>query len=145
MNFRKICKNTKALSPVVASIILIAVTVAVSIAVAVWMGGLAGNFMQTEQVTMGQPTFDVTAHTATFTLKNTGTTAVTISDVYINSVSASGNVTTPTGFSTSGLTLQPNTGATSVTVSIVPLAAGNNYLLKVVTAKSNSFTVTGIA
>jgi flagellin-like protein len=43
---RKIRKNAKALSPVVASIILIAVTVAVSIAVAAWMGALTVGFME---------------------------------------------------------------------------------------------------
>jgi flagellin-like protein len=43
----KILKNRKALSPVVASIILIAVTVAVSIAVAAWMGALTIGFMGT--------------------------------------------------------------------------------------------------
>src|SRR3972149_641433 len=47
---RKIRKNTKALSPVVASIILIAVTVAVSIAVAAWMGALTIGFMATEEL-----------------------------------------------------------------------------------------------
>ena len=56
MNFvrkmRKLQHNAKALSPVVASIILIAVTVAVSIAVAAWMGGLSSSFMQTEQVSI---------------------------------------------------------------------------------------------
>jgi flagellin-like protein len=41
----KILKSKKALSPVVASIILIAVTVAVSIAVAAWMGALTFTFM----------------------------------------------------------------------------------------------------
>jgi flagellin-like protein len=46
---RKIQNNTKALSPVVASIILIAVTVAVSVAVAMWMGGLAGGFMESAE------------------------------------------------------------------------------------------------
>ena len=45
----KIRRSRKALSPVVASIILIAVTVAVSIAVAAWMGALTFNFMATEQ------------------------------------------------------------------------------------------------
>lgn len=38
-------KSRKALSPVVASMILIAVTVAVSIAVAAWMGALTFTFM----------------------------------------------------------------------------------------------------
>ena len=49
---RKIRKNSKALSPVVASIILIAVTVAVSIAVAAWMGALTVGFMDTSTVTI---------------------------------------------------------------------------------------------
>jgi len=39
-------KERKALSPVVASIILFAVTVAVGIAVAAWMGALTFNFMK---------------------------------------------------------------------------------------------------
>ena len=47
--FRKIKKKQKALSPVVASIILIAVTVAVSIAVAAWMGGMTIGFMGTAE------------------------------------------------------------------------------------------------
>ena len=47
---RKMKKNAKALSPVVASIILIAVTVAVSIAVAAWMGALVVGQMETEQI-----------------------------------------------------------------------------------------------
>ncbi len=54
---RKIRKNDKALSPVVASIILIAVTVAVSIAVAAWMGALTVGFMDTNTVTITNVAF----------------------------------------------------------------------------------------
>jgi flagellin-like protein len=46
----KMLRSKKALSPVVASIILIAVTVAVSIAVAAWMGALSFMFMKTEEI-----------------------------------------------------------------------------------------------
>ena len=46
----KILRSKKALSPVVASIILIAVTVAVSIAVAAWMGALTFTFLKTEEI-----------------------------------------------------------------------------------------------
>ena len=50
---RKIKKNSKALSPVVASIILIAVTVAVSVVVAAWMGGMTIGLMgNAEQATI---------------------------------------------------------------------------------------------
>ena len=49
---RKLLKSKKALSPVVAAIILIAVTVAVSIAVAAWMGSLSMGFMETKELTI---------------------------------------------------------------------------------------------
>ena len=54
MNYiRKFKKNSKALSPVVASIILIAVTVAVSVVVAAWMGGMTIGLMgNAEQVSV---------------------------------------------------------------------------------------------
>ena len=54
MNYiRKFKKNSKALSPVVASIILIAVTVAVSVVVAAWMGGMTIGLMgSAEQVSV---------------------------------------------------------------------------------------------
>ena len=45
MNFRKFRKSAKALSPVIATIILIAVTVAVSVVVAASIGALTIGFM----------------------------------------------------------------------------------------------------
>ena len=56
--FRKFKKNSKALSPVVASIILIAVTVAVSVVVAAWMGGMTIGLMgNAEQVSVTNVAF----------------------------------------------------------------------------------------
>src|SRR3990170_3092879 len=85
---RKIRKNAKALSPVVASIILIAVTVAVSIAVAAWMGALVVGQMATEELKITGMDFTVTTDPANefvvVTAKNTGTTSVTISDIFVN-------------------------------------------------------------
>lgn len=81
--FRKFRKNAKALSPVVASIILIAVTVAVSIAVAAWMGTMSTQFMQTEQIRVDITGFtDATHMTANVT--NGGTSTVSILRVEIN-------------------------------------------------------------
>ncbi len=47
---KRLLKNKKALSPVVAAIILIAVTVAVSIAVAAWMGNMTFQFMDNRRM-----------------------------------------------------------------------------------------------
>jgi len=57
-------KETRTLSPVVASIILIAVVVAVSIAVAAWMGALNFKFMEksNEQLLVTIPAYDNATH-----------------------------------------------------------------------------------
>jgi flagellin-like protein len=83
-NLRKIRKNAKALSPVVASIILIAVTVAVSIAVAAWMGALTVGFMGSSSITITNTEFVSGNANVTLTVKNTGTKSVTISQAKIN-------------------------------------------------------------
>ena len=84
---RKIRKNAKALSPVVASIILIAVTVAVSIAVAAWMGALTVGFMGSSSININDVDFTGTTG-VTLSVKNTGTKSVTISQAKVNNVGA---------------------------------------------------------
>jgi flagellin-like protein len=81
---RKLLKSKKALSPVVAAIILIAVTVAVSIAVAAWMGSLTIGFMETSELTITQMTFDADNNNATLTITNSGTSDVTVTTIKIN-------------------------------------------------------------
>ena len=84
----KILKSKKALSPVVASIILIAVTVAVSIAVAAWMGALTIGFMGSSSITITSVEFLPAGGTSgsyiNVTVKNTGTNTVTIASVKVN-------------------------------------------------------------
>ena len=79
---KKLLKSRKALSPVVAAIILIAVTVAVSIAVAAWMGALTFTFMSTEQLDVQGASFSGTsgdaANTIVMTVQNTGSADLTV-------------------------------------------------------------------
>jgi flagellin-like protein len=82
---RKLERSTKALSPVVASIILIAVTVAVSIAVAAWMGALTVGFMGSSSVTVTNTDFSTTGQIG-LDLKNTGTKESVIVKVLVNNV-----------------------------------------------------------
>ncbi len=84
---KRLLKSRKALSPVVAAIILIAVTVAVSIAVAAWMGALTFTFMQTEQIQVTSMTFP-SAGQITLVVKNTGTGKVTLAGATVNGDSA---------------------------------------------------------
>ena len=120
----KILKSKKALSPVVASIILIAVTVAVSIAVAAWMGALTFSFMGSSTISITKVEFAATNMTyngnITITVKNTGTKQVTIAAIEVNSESAS---------SFSGtLTLNPGDVDETINIELVTeWVAGNSY------------------
>jgi flagellin-like protein len=139
---RKIRKNAKALSPVVASIILIAVTVAVSIAVAAWMGALTVGFMSTEEVKITSMAFDADAETITVKISNTGTSSTTISDVYVNNgVIAAANLAWTSG---EDGTIAGNTQDT-LTITITDVVEGNSYQLKLISAQGNTFTYTGTA
>jgi len=84
----KILKSRKALSPVVASIILIAVTVAVSLAVAVWMGSLTTGQMQTEGISFvnyawASPSNNTISY-INITIRNTGSTDLSIAEVKVD-------------------------------------------------------------
>ncbi len=96
MNYiRKFKKSSKALSPVVASIILIAVTVAVSVVVAAWMGGMTIGLMgNAEQASIANIAFP-SATTIDVLVQNSGSTTVNITQAYINGFSAAMNPTSP--------------------------------------------------
>jgi flagellin-like protein len=130
-------RNKKALSPVVASIILIAVTVAVSIAVAAWMGALTFNFMATEQGQVTNLQFDVATKAINATFQNTGTTPITIAEAWVNGQKQA----TPTV----PLNPVPGNNQTMVTISYPLLANGNQYEVKLVSSKGNTFLRTSTA
>ncbi|MEM2104084.1 MAG: archaellin/type IV pilin N-terminal domain-containing protein [Candidatus Bathyarchaeia archaeon] len=129
----KIVKSKKALSPVVASIILIAVTVAVSIAVAAWMGALSMGFMGTEEIRVTKITW-IWGNNKQFVIavNNTGTKDVTITQVLVNYGTS--------GVTASGLPLPLKAGAsTTITVGYA-YTNGTKYDITVVTQSGNRFT-----
>ena len=130
-NFRR---SKKALSPVVASIILIAVTVAVSIAVAAWMGALTIGFMDTEEVRITNVNFATDLSSATVTVKNTGSTTVTITEAYVGST---GGVL--------GSEVPLEAGASDTIDIAGSYTAGVSYQFKVVSSKGNPFVYTATA
>ena len=135
MNFRKIKNNAKALSPVVASIILIAVTVAVSVVVAAWMGGMTIGLMgNAEQASVSNTVFNA-PNQITLTVRNTGGATVTLKSATIDG---------------SGVTLTPATGYTlnvqkgNSTQIILALGSGSSfnpgaqYEIRMITAKGTT-------
>jgi flagellin-like protein len=133
-------RSRKALSPVVASIILIAVTVAVSIAVAAWMGALTFQFTATEQVSITNMSFQTgTPGSILVIANNTGTSSVTINEIWVNN--AKQNTISPT-IPANGV-IQANQGiAFNVTMNI---NSGYAYQVKILSSKGNAFLYTGTA
>jgi len=82
----KMIKNRKAVSPVIATVILVAVAITISVAVAYWMGGISSQYTKFEKVEVSSAVCTLTAGVwqVDITLKNTGTAQATISDVFIN-------------------------------------------------------------
>jgi len=135
-------RSRKALSPVVASIILIAVTVAVSIAVAAWMGALTFQFTATEQINITNMNFDVTNKIVMVTANNTGTTSVTINEGWVNSVKQT-NVKDET-LTSLPVTLAANTGKI-FNITLSAMSAGYSYQVRLVSSKGNAFLYTATA
>jgi len=134
---RKLFRSRKALSPVVAAIILIAVTVAVSIAVAAWMGALTFTFMKTEELKFIGHAWEAVA-TPTYInikVKNSGTAKLKVTDVRVNDVSAT-KLTFSLDFDTSGNLEAGKEGTIKVESTF---AAGTKYAFEVITAAGNRF------
>jgi flagellin-like protein len=131
----KFRKSVKALSPVVASIILIAVTVAVSIAVAAWMGALTFSFTATEQLTFSDYSWGTDNTNFIIEVKNTGTADLSVAEIRIDGQSAatvSPSLATP-------LTIVKG-NSTAFTVTHTPgFSSGITYEFTVFTAKGNQF------
>jgi flagellin-like protein len=134
----KILKSKKALSPVVASIILIAVTVAVSLAVAIWMGSLTTGQMQTEGISFvnyawASPGNNTTVPYITVTIRNTGSTDLSIAEVRVdNTVMPAGNLSITLPYSLAK--------GSEVTIKIThTFQRGVTYNFYVRTSKGNVF------
>ena len=87
-------RSRRAVSPVIATVILVAIAITVSVAVAYWMGGIAGQYTKFEQIEIqsAQCAKVIPAIPANYywnismTLKNTGTRDATLISAFINEV-----------------------------------------------------------
>ena len=80
-------RNRRAISPVIATVILVAITITVAVAVAYWMGSIAGQYTQFEQVEIQTAVCSLDNYgnwVIDISLKNTGTEAATITNVFVN-------------------------------------------------------------
>ena len=81
-------KNRKAVSPVIATVILVAVAITVSVAVSYWMGGISSQYTQFEKVEIqtGYATKAAEGWDCILEIKNTGSQSATIGTVFVNEI-----------------------------------------------------------
>ncbi len=84
-------KSRRAVSPVIATVILVAVAITITIAVAYWMGGIAGGYTKFEKVEMQSIVCQkiTGGWNITVVLKNSGTAASTLNAIYVNDIPVS--------------------------------------------------------
>jgi flagellin-like protein len=125
--------NRKGVSPVIATIIIVAIAIVMSIAVAYWMLGLGASFTKYEKLefTTGYATKDAAGDfTIHLTIKNTGSATATIDDTAIlyNGIPADGYPTldqpVPTNLT---VTLDPGKGTTGASIAMAGLSGSGTW------------------
>jgi len=95
-------RKRKAISPVIATVILVAVAITVAVGVSYWMSGIAGQYTGFEKVEIQSAvcTLDTTGNfwTTIVNLKNSGTKGATLTDVFVNDAKATLALDPPTVF-----------------------------------------------
>ena len=133
-------QKRKAISPVIATVILVAVAITVAVGVSYWMGGISSQYTQFEKVEIatGYGTVDTngteTGWQVQLDIKNSGSATATITHVFVNDVPidvyGAGNMLavaggTATSIPSSGETL---TAGQSATVYVWITAGGTSTL-----------------
>ena len=145
MRFRKLRCGKKGVSPVIATLLMIAIAVAAGILVYVWSMGLVGTLQagggeQTKEQIMMEAYDWTTLTSCGIFLRNTGTTSVQVESIYIEGVyNAGGSVV----LGVPGSGTETNTFACGNLPA--PTISGQSYSIKVVTATGAVFSFSAVA
>jgi len=125
-------QKRKAVSPVIATVILVAVAITVAVGVSYWMGGISSQYTQFEKVEIqtGYSEAVTNGWKITMSLKNSGTADATIDQLFINDKPINA-----TGYIGVGAAMPANAAGDLVTTSIastgVSMAAGSTSTIYV--------------
>jgi len=121
---RKIVRNMRGISPILATLLLIVIAVAAIIVTYAWittyMGGAtshAGVFLQKDAVSWGTTTFGGKTYNLTIYIRNTGTSDAYIDRVYIGSSENNLVLQTDTAFNPSTGLVQKEGGVIAIYVN----------------------------
>ena len=81
-------RSSSGISPVVATVILVAIAIVIAIAVAFWASGLVGVFTRFEKLEI-QSIYATSSTAITLHVKNTGSSSASIDNILINGIPCS--------------------------------------------------------
>jgi len=145
----------RGVSPVIAVLLMIAITIAIGVLVYVWISGLAGSLTKeggsqvTEQLELVAYDFRDLDQCKIY-IKNTGSVKVNIAEVYFNGMKLSSTTaSTPTSGEyayTENTENSLDVGETAaILIGVSGARSGASYIIKVVTGSGGVFTFTVIA
>ncbi len=103
----------KAVSPVIATVILVAVAITVSVGVSYWMSGISAQYTQFEKVEITNVVItkdDYANWMVVASLKNSGSAAATINSIFVNDGVVTLGGSAPVAISEALTSLMPLTG-----------------------------------
>ena len=143
---RHIMKSRKGISPVIATVILVAVAITVSVSVAYWMGGISSLYTRLEKIEVQSAVASKGVagnYTITLAVKNTGSADATIDSVFINGKPLSQFTGVTTNLATGGTSVIAG-GSATVIVNVIaasgaPFSAGTTIEVKLHTAAGKDY------
>ncbi len=151
----------RAVSPIIATLLLIAIAVAAGIIVYVFVNSISGNLTQqggqqvSDQVSMDAYSYPSAGTTPVIVLRNVGSSSVTLSAIYFDgnlcqtsgvTCTAAASLTTAGGCSATAVPSTCTTGSyTQVTLTTAAQTVGTSHLIRVETSDGGTFTFTIIA
>jgi len=146
-----LAKRFKGLEPLIAAIILIAVTLVIAIAVVAWLTGLFGTTVGGAESLVILPNATLTTKTVgsntywvvNVSIRNTGSSPASVVAVYVAKYYCNIELPSDTKIDPGGtIKIDANCG---LTTSLSDIVAGVRYTVKVVTAAGNTFYTEVIA
>jgi archaeal type IV pilus assembly protein PilA len=149
----------KAVSPIIATLLLIAIAVAAGIIVYVYVNSLAGGLTQgggqqvADQLSMDAYNYATIASGPTVTIRDTGSSSVTITGIFFDGTSvttlaaapggtcSSPSATTPFGTCSTGQTLTFNINTNGATTE----ASGTSHSIKILDSTGGTEVITIVA
>ena len=129
-------RSRSGISPVVATVILVAISIVIAIAVAFWATGLVGVFTRFEKIEVTAAYYDTTEKGVVLMVKNTGSAAATIDDIYVN-----GKPSSIASFTPSDIPLTLDVGQNTTITVTGSFISGVTYELAVHTASGKTYPV----